>query len=158
MAQVPEVSVAWSPGYPVMEYLDCLAVGHNMVIVTGNTTTYAMNMNGTMLWSYSGDNYSHSPIISNDGIIVLASYDQIIALNQDGSVRWVCITGNCCQSSPIIGSDGTIYIPAVYGDTGTITAISHYATPWGLIIGIVLIVIIASVAAIAFLVTKRGKK
>ena len=117
-----------------------------------------MNMNGTKLWTYQGENDSHAPTISNDGIIVLASYDQVTALNPDGSVRWVCITGNCHQSSPIIGSDGTIYIPAVYGDTGTITAISHYGTPWGLIIGIVLMVVITAVATMAFLINKNRKK
>ena len=31
VAQVPEVAINWSPGYPNMEYLDCLAVGHGII-------------------------------------------------------------------------------------------------------------------------------
>ncbi len=57
-------------------------------------TTYAMNMNGTKLWTYQGENDSHAPTISNDGIIVLASYDQVTALNPYGKRVSEFITGD----------------------------------------------------------------
>jgi outer membrane protein assembly factor BamB len=62
-----------------------------------------------------------SPSISANGIIYIGSDDgNIYAINQDGTLAWIRITGNAVRSSPAIGADGTIYIGS---DDGRLYAI-----------------------------------
>ena len=53
-----------------------------------------------------------SPAIGSDGTIYVGSdYDDLYAINPDGSIKWEFNAGRGrVDSSPTIGSDGTIYV------------------------------------------------
>ncbi len=65
----------------------------------------------TNLWFYTtagaGDN---SAALATDGTIYFGTWlGQFIALNPDGSCRWVFQAGREIRSSPAVGPDGTLY-------------------------------------------------
>jgi len=71
---------------------------------------FALNPNSEKIWSVDiGQSYD-SPVIDNDGTIYINSPDHIYAVNPDGTIKWTARTGSgSISSSPVIGSDGTIY-------------------------------------------------
>jgi len=81
-----------------------------------NSTTYAIASNGTLLWKCTtGDyNFGSSPVIDLDGTIYITvtndTYGALYAINPDGTLKWKYSTGMIYATSPIIGSDGTIYL------------------------------------------------
>ena len=97
------------------------SIGPDGTIYVGGGYLYAVNPNGTRRWAFDfGSNrHSHqsSPAISADGIIYISVIigdddgGEILAVNPDGTERWRKWIGeNKGQSSPSIGSDGTVYV------------------------------------------------
>ena len=83
---------------------------------------YAINhRDGTIKWTYDVFNYDlnrggiyHSSALASDGTIYFSAYgySYLYALTPDGYLKWKYKVGgpNDSSSSPIIGSDGTIYL------------------------------------------------
>lgn len=90
---------------------------------------YAINPDGTLKWVFPTKTVlSSSPAIGSDGTIYAGgtSLDKIVyscpngsvtvtmgglyAVNPDGSMKWVVPLSGTVNSSPVVGSDGTIYI------------------------------------------------
>jgi outer membrane protein assembly factor BamB len=74
---------------------------------------YAFNPDGSLKWRYQASASVHaSAAIGSDGTIYfVANYsfgDSLIALNPDGTLKWTQV-GFSTYSTPVIGSDGTIY-------------------------------------------------
>ena len=97
------------------------AIGPDGTIYAGSEdgNLYAINPDGTEKWSFNtGSSISYSgPAIGSDGTVYFGSSHffgdvtgNLCAVNSDGSEKWAFATGECIQSSPLIGSDGTIYI------------------------------------------------
>jgi outer membrane protein assembly factor BamB len=71
---------------------------------------YAFNPDGTVKWRYPSSNIRPAPTIDSYGNIYFIAYDlRLYALNQDGTLRWRCQEGFSTRSTPVMGSDGTIY-------------------------------------------------
>lgn len=61
-------------------------------------------------WSYIIAFTSGKPVIGIDGVTSIAT-NALTALNTDGTVKWDVITFSYVCSSPIIDSDGFLYMP-----------------------------------------------
>jgi outer membrane protein assembly factor BamB len=74
-------------------------------------------------WSlHVEDRIYSSPAIGSDGTIYVGSNNgKIYAVNPDGSIKWVFVTGSAVSSSPAVSVDGTIY---VHSDDGKLYAIN----------------------------------
>ncbi len=93
-------------------------------------TFYAINPNGTLKWNYTMKNMAPtSPAIGQDGTIYFSSTYQssfgygsslLFAMSPTGSVIWEIALSNRGENSsaPVIGTDGTIYVPC--SDVGTL--------------------------------------
>ncbi|WP_424354814.1 chitobiase/beta-hexosaminidase C-terminal domain-containing protein [Methanobacterium sp. MBAC-LM] len=81
-------------------------------------TFYAVNPNGTVLWTYDVSAASSAPAIGNNGTIyVLNTNGVLYALTLDGKFKWTCNTATnagTSYSNPVIGADGTIYLISTY--------------------------------------------
>jgi len=74
---------------------------------------YAVTPWGTIKWTFTADHFfsGGSPSIGRDGTIYAASHGhRLYAINPDGSLQWEYYTGTCGYSTPVIDSDGTIYV------------------------------------------------
>ena len=93
---------------------------------------YSISQDGLLKWSFTAEIYS-SPIIDNKGNIYLLTYDGILlAIDSSGILKWnYTINSNPFDyqgSSPIIGSDGTLYVGSNSGSFyafSFITGIEH---------------------------------
>jgi len=106
------------------------AIGPDGTIYVGDDKLYAINpWDGSYKWNlslgYDQDIFQSSPAASADGIIYVGTHidetkgGDLIAVNQDGTLRWrIRLTSSgWVDSSPCIGSDGTVYI-GTYGRDG----------------------------------------
>ncbi|MCK5261060.1 MAG: PQQ-binding-like beta-propeller repeat protein [Thermoplasmatales archaeon] len=99
-----------------------LAEDGTLYVGSWDCKLYAFNPDGTLKWNVgaSGGSIASSPAIADDGTIyfgTMRGFDKgdIIAVNPNGTVKWVYPTGYYITSDPAIGDDGTVYIGS--GDT-----------------------------------------
>ena len=100
----------------------------NTVYVGTRTNVFAINSDGTQKWIYTDNlNLESAPAIGKDGEIYLTVDhldDQpysiftppkrfLLALNPDGTKKWLFGDGNDSFSAPAIAADGTIYIGSI---------------------------------------------
>ena len=85
-------------------------------------TLHAINPDGTSKWKLKTHNStSHSLAIGSDGTIYLAgsfyNYGGLTSVNPDGTIKWQYgLEGfTISQSTPAVGSDGTIYVGTYNG-------------------------------------------
>jgi outer membrane protein assembly factor BamB len=82
-----------------------------------NGKLYAVYPDGTLKWVYdTGRAIVSSPAIGPDGSIHIHIDGKVIAVRPNGSLKWessTTVLGNYNYSSPVIGSDGTIYVGSV---------------------------------------------
>jgi outer membrane protein assembly factor BamB len=101
------------------------AIGSDGTIYVGSydDNLHAINPRGRKKWAFdTGDSVFSSPAIGSDGTIYVGSITEpfglpllfpeplLYAINPDGSKKWAFDTGGAVDSSPAIGSDGTIYV------------------------------------------------
>jgi cysteine-rich repeat protein len=90
-------------------------IGTNGIVYFGfGVDLLAIKPDGNLLWKYRvGEEVNSSPAIGDDGTIyVRGREDYLIALNSDGTEKWVINLGSTLSQtnmSPVIGPDGTIY-------------------------------------------------
>ena len=107
-------SIDWGTGHAP-------AIDDDGTIYIGQKYLYAINPDGTRKWTYEpGDEYEFevttSCAISADGTIYFgvtkgSERGDIIAVDSDGNEKWrKVIADDHVFSSPVIGSDGTVYI------------------------------------------------
>jgi outer membrane protein assembly factor BamB len=101
---------------------------------------YAIQPDGTLKWKYRIDSDDLGSAIDTDGTIYLATGSRLFSLHPDGSENWGIYAHDQFFSSPIIGSDGTVYImsratinlPALH-DEGQLLAVNPDGTKkWAL--------------------------
>jgi len=77
---------------------------------------YAISSAGRMIWNVTLANFQgydslSSPTIGSDGTIYTSDVGfRTLAVNPDGTVRWVLQTGGEVFDSPAVGQDGTLYV------------------------------------------------
>jgi len=105
------------------------AIGKDNTIYTGSLDgfVYAINIDGTLKWKYQSKYMIYSsPAISSSGIIYISSCSKrfssdvdstttkalsdLFALYPNGKLKWQLNKEEQICSSPVIGSDGTLYI------------------------------------------------
>ena len=97
------------------------AIGSDGTIYFGSDNDdylYAVNPDGTEKWKFSIElalSWYHTPAIAQDGTIYIgqsegAGFKYLYAINPDGTEKWKFHATNNVYSSPVIDSDGTIYI------------------------------------------------
>jgi outer membrane protein assembly factor BamB len=106
------------------------AIGSDGTIYVGseengpsNNTLYAIEPDGTQVWTLANAGGFSSPAIGADGTIYSGSY----AVNSDGTQKWTF--ANCAgESSSAIGADGTVYCGSGCGNIYALNG-SGSATP-----------------------------
>jgi outer membrane protein assembly factor BamB len=75
-----------------------ISISADGTIYTGSDdgNLYAIHPNGTLQWSFKGDNWMRSfPALSSDGTIYIGSRDNYFySIYPDGSLKWKYETGN----------------------------------------------------------------
>ncbi len=105
-------------------YLESPVIGSSgtIYVASVNGMIYAVNPDGSTKWSYNYGAPIFDPFaIAADGTIyAVGDNDETVALNPDGTLKWKTNIGNT-QISPVIGSDGTVYILT---DRGVLNALN----------------------------------
>lgn len=149
-----------------------LAIGPDGTIYSGGDKLYAINQDGSLKWSYNpGLLYLsvRSPIVSADGTVYAASADTLLAVDDEGKLKWKCFTGGWAHpielffgdgsisDSPSIGSDGTIYVSTedgmIYAIGGERTFLKSYS--WVIFSMIILVGIIFGITVLVYLLRKN---
>lgn len=76
---------------------------------------YALALDGTFKWKYSGIDFRRAPVIGLDGTVYCSIGDKLAAITSNGTLKWI---SNIRPYSPFsclgclanIGPDGTIYV------------------------------------------------
>lgn len=110
----PDGTLQWS--FPTGS--DSIAIGPQGTIYIGsggctNYNYYAINPDGMKKWSFGTEGFS-SPAIASDGTVYVGSGGSYFyAINPDGTQKWNFSIPEGEESfSPVIGSDGMIYVDA----------------------------------------------
>jgi outer membrane protein assembly factor BamB len=75
-----------------------------------NDTVYAINPDGTPKWQYdTGSPVAATGALGTDGTFFCQTEDSVIALTAAGARLWAFYTGGG-HSSPVIGTDGIVYV------------------------------------------------
>lgn len=100
------------------QFINTPSVGPDGTIYAGSDsgTVYAISLDGTEKWQFdAGGPYEafvrSAPAIATDGTLYIGSGDgNLYAVNPDGTEKWHFQTGEFISASPVIGSDGIIYV------------------------------------------------
>lgn len=100
---VHESSWTWSIQSPPV-------IGQNGTIYLANNALYAISVAGEILWSYGVNIKSRSPAIDTDGTIYVPSYNYLLAVNPDGTLKWNYLLVSNADAGPVIGPEGNVYL------------------------------------------------
>lgn len=92
------------------------AIGTDGTIYVGADGLYALNPNGTKKWKFATSLFSSvSPILDADGLVYWRESFKAYAVNGDGTQKWSLdlqpFSTTALDSTPVIGLDGTLYLP-----------------------------------------------
>ena len=95
------------------------AIDMDGVIYVGSNdgNLYAVNPDGSQKWAFATQGSVDAVNPDGSQKWTFAAQNFVSTVNQDGSQKWVFAMQGSVDSSPSIGTDGTIYI-GDYGDTG----------------------------------------
>ncbi len=79
-----------------------------IIYVAGAANIFALDKNGTKIWSKSYQG-TQGPTIAADGTVYVLARDTIFALDKNGKEKWKFKTNGNIGFGPVIGSDGTVY-------------------------------------------------
>lgn len=111
-----------SSGWQVWEYL--FAFTTSLGVIGNDGTIYAfssietpgleaLNPDGTLKWRCTSVNPTTFMAIGYDGTIYVGTYDgglhALSAINESGQLKWKYTVEGVILSSPVVGTDGTIY-------------------------------------------------
>ena len=92
------------------------------------TRVYALNPDGTKLWSYAtgGPVELSTPALGSDGTLYVGSGDKkLYALNgTTGALKWTYAAATAVSASPAVATDGTVY----FRDDTTLYALTNQGT------------------------------
>ena len=136
----PDGSLKWY--FTTLDTIDssvALARDGRVCFASADGRVYCLNPDGTEKWRYPAAGVAalqplySSPAMRDDGSLIIGSSNNLIlCLNADGTLRWSTAMGDWADSSPLIATDGTIYIGCtdkkLYAFNGTQAPIN---TDWG---------------------------
>ena len=94
-------------------YIDSPLVVNDMIIAqNADANIYALDLNGTLLWSFKGDHAFWATPVSDGTTLYAPSMDHsLYALNlADGKLIWKTDVGGPLVGRPVLSADGIIYI------------------------------------------------
>ena len=97
------------------------SVGYDgSVYVTSGSDLVAINPASQIeLWRFTTDDpITSSAALGAMGIIYVGANSQLYAINPDGTEKWKYKAGAYIGAAPVIGSDGTIYLPVSFIASG----------------------------------------
>ncbi len=113
----PDGTLRWrcAIGLPSMQQYraPALVMDSTALCVTNagpNSILYALTPGGAFKWTFAPVSwpYAESPVITNDGSVLLRNGPTVLALDPAGAVVWSAAT-DAGQGSPAIAADGTMY-------------------------------------------------
>ncbi|MEQ9297821.1 MAG: PKD domain-containing protein [Cyclobacteriaceae bacterium] len=91
--------------------------GSSIFVASYDDNVYALSASdGSTIWNLDvGNNAKYStPALGLDGSLYVGlQTDNVHAINADGTEKWVFATGGDVNGSPIIGSDGTVFVHSI---------------------------------------------
>jgi len=117
---------------PVIDPSPSVALGRDETIYLGSDNhLIAANSSGQIIWRYSTNGDITSPIIGPDGTIYVGSEDEnIYAINPDGTLKWQYKTHHEIDTSPAIGTDGSIILGVGFTDDRLYSISSNGELNW----------------------------
>jgi outer membrane protein assembly factor BamB len=100
-----------------------VTVGGEGTIYFGSDSFYAVNPDGSQKWTLPLTNaiYKSTPALDRDGTIYFVASGRLYAVTPAGSNKWELVIDSTSSTpgpiSPVIGSDGTIYVGGFYSFT-----------------------------------------
>ncbi|OIR15008.1 serine/threonine-protein kinase AfsK [mine drainage metagenome] len=94
-------------------------LGADGTIYIGSTDghVYALTQAGALKWMYPASGatalqpiYSTAAIRADGSLVLGTSNNEVLCLNPDGTMRWTTPLGDWADSSPVVDSNGNIYI------------------------------------------------
>lgn len=114
-AMNPDGTLKWN--YAISGGTSAPAIGDDGTIYFTTTSKYyAINPDGTLKWSLQiSTNYPCAPAINSDGTTYLNAGSTVYKVSSTGTIIWSNMLGDTIfVSSPLIGSDGTVYMAFSY--------------------------------------------
>lgn len=95
-----------------------LIVGDTILAPCTNNSLYALSTQGMPKWTFETGNALWTSPVSDGKVVYLPALDHhLYALNlADGSLIWKKDLGSALLSSPILTSDGTLYVDSMNGE------------------------------------------
>jgi outer membrane protein assembly factor BamB len=90
------------------------AIGNDGSIYFSSDIFYALDKEGKLKWTLPNGGAT-SPVLGNDGTIYDISFNQIFALNNNGSIKWFGTFSSNTVGCPALGLDGSIYLGCIDG-------------------------------------------
>lgn len=109
-AITPDGALKWS--FEIVGGASVPVIGENGVLYAcANSELWAINPDGSYRWRYPFGG-GGSPALAQDGTLYVASFNgNVYAVTPDGDTKWTFVgPGRNCTTSPVIDSNGTIYI------------------------------------------------
>jgi outer membrane protein assembly factor BamB len=110
------------------------AIGADGTVHIGSNGLYALNPDGTQRWRFLSGAVpfsSVSPVIGGDGTIYWRESFQFYAVSSSGAAKWQLNVGsfpsNVLDSTPALGSDGTLYMPHANAFDGSQNGLRAYS-------------------------------
>ena len=117
----PDRTIMWSYDCEYNPYTPVVGKDGTVFIQDFHNQVYAVGPGGNLKWKFNDfdkpihifyDMGQRIPAVASDGTVYIAA-DGLYALDPDTGERlwrFIPLSSKCCRQSPVIGSDGTIYI------------------------------------------------
>ncbi len=114
----PNGTLKWKASIPTTSYSSPAIALDGTIYLCGETALYAINPGGGIEWQYAASfpaSIRSSAALDSSGTVYFATWTEgcVYAINTNGTLKWKYdpqVDQMWLQSSPAIGSDGTIYI------------------------------------------------
>jgi|GEM_PF-4057711 len=117
VAVFPNGTMKWEFTTPAGVYTPPAIDGNgNIFVGLDNSDIYSLTPDGVLRWKYTVDNnktdeiiYKNGLSIGKDGTVYTGAGDQLLAINNNGTLKWKRLLHGDVQT-PVISNDGTIFV------------------------------------------------
>lgn len=115
----PDGTTRWT--WPFSSYATSTAIGRDGTVFLVYDDVYqgevcALDRDGTFKWRVEEPViYNVSPAVGPDGTVYVCTETGLLAVGQEGDVRWsAALESEPCDSTPAVDDDGTVYVKTYY--------------------------------------------
>jgi outer membrane protein assembly factor BamB len=120
--------IAWRATVVARAAVGPLAIGDGGAVYAGTAdgTVACILADGTVAWrARVGAPVTRSPALAEDGAVIVAAGDSVVALGRSGAVRWRSPVGAPIVSGPLLAASGSIYVGSQAGEIRVLDAGGH---------------------------------